>query len=354
MLFLFGLPVLMLAACRTPRKACARAERKLARAVMQCPDLLTQQQLRDTVAITVPGDAGAGEATYTLADMDSVVALCNTLVNRSLRYNTDRRKEHEAEAASLRHALRADELELKRLRAYACRIDTVSVQDSLFSMRIWAEKGRLKYVYYVHPRTASTVVERTVPRVSLRDLPCPPQGVDERWRLWCIILACVLLLVVARKAWGLWMSMKTWGTMSFVLLLASGAVAQSDSLAKAAEKEWMRPATDGRLWHDLPPPANLVHAGDYLQHSGRMRSTGTWVTLAGVLVGGVLATENEGVGLSVAGASAMLGLHFNLRSSRSLRKAGSFLQSGYRIENRYEIIPDSIDQGPHLRIVPVK
>lgn len=354
MLFLFGLPVLMLAACRTPRKACARAERKLARAVMQCPDLLTQQQLRDTVAITVPGDAGAGEASYTRADIDSVVALCNVLVNRSLRYNTDKRKEHEAEAASLRAALEADNLELRRLRAYACRIDTVSVQDSLFSMRIWAEKGRLKYLYYVHPRTATQVVERTVPRVSLRDVPCPPVGVDERWRLWCIILACVLLLLLARKAVGLWASIKTWGTLSMALLLATGARAQPDSLAKMAEREWLRPATDGKLWHELPPPANLVHAGDYLQHSGNMGQSALWTAVITGAVGAVLHTENPDVGRAVWALGGGATLYFTHRKHRSLRKAGSFLQSGYRIDKRYEIVPDSIDQGPHLRVVPVK
>jgi hypothetical protein len=35
-----------------------------------------------------------------------------------------------------------------------------------------------------------------------------------------------------------------------LLLVATGAVAQQDSLAKAAERQWLRPATDGRLWHE--------------------------------------------------------------------------------------------------------
>ena len=78
------------------------------------------------------------------------------------------------------------------------------------------------------------------------------------------------------------------------------------------------------------------------------------MALPGRLVGGVLARETGGVGPTGAGACLIGGVHFNLASSRSVRKAGSFLQSGYQITNRYEIVPDSIDQGPHLRIVPVK
>lgn len=351
-LFLFGLPVLMLAACRTPRKACVRAERNVARAVYLCPAILQATTRTDTVQVTVPGDAGAGEAQYTQAQIDSVVHLCNVLVNRSLKYNTERRKEHEAKLGEVQGELSATTQQLRALRAYVCRFDTVAVQDSLFSMRIWADsKGGIKYLYYVHPRTVTTTRTTTTPGVSLRDAPCP-DGVATWWRTVALICMGLLLLTNLRKLVGLFMSMKAWAMLA--LLATTTGMAQTDSAAKAHEREWMRPATDGRMYHQLPPPANLVNAGLFLEHDARMQRTGIWSALIGGAASAVLWEHNPDVGRSLAAASGTSLLYFTIRSNRSRRKAGTLLQSGYRIDHRYEIIPDSVEVGPHMRIMPVR
>lgn len=352
-LFLFGLPVLMLAACRTPRKACARAERHVARAVYLCPEILRATTRTDTVTVTVPGDAGAGAAQYTQHQMDSVVHLCNVLVNRSLKYNTEKRKEHEAEEQVLQQHIAQAGRELRQLRGYVCRFDTVVVEDSLFSLRVWADRDGIAYLYYVHPRTASATVTTTTPGVSLRDAPCPPVGVASWWRTVALIAMALLLLTNLRKLIGLWMSMKTWGTLTLMLVATTGT-AQPDSTAKAHEREWMRPATDGRMYHQLPPPANLVNAGLFLENDARMQQTAWWVALIGGAASAVLWSHNPDVGRFTAassGGAVLLLLH---RSANSRRKAGLLLQSGYRIDNRYEIIPDSVDVGPHLRIMPIR
>lgn len=352
-LFLFGLPVLMLAACRTPRKACVRAERNVARAVYLCPEILSATTRTDSVQVSVPGDAGAGEAQYTQAQMDSVVHLCNVLVNRSLKYNTEKRKEHEAEELAFQQDLAQRDRELRQLRGYVCRFDTVVVEDSLFSLRVWADRDGIAYLYYVHPRTASATVTTTTPGVSLRDAPCPPVGVANWWRWVALILMGLLLLMNLRKIIGLWMSMKTWGTMT-LLLVATTGMAQTDSTAKAHEREWMRPATDGRMYHQLPPPANLVNAGLFLEQDARMQRTGLWAALIGGAASAVLWEHNADVGRSLAAASGTSLLYFTIRSNRSRRKAGTLLQSGYRIDHRYEIIPDSVEVGPHMRIMPIR
>lgn len=354
MLCLFGLPVIMLGACRTPRKACERAQGHVNKAVMLCPDLLTQHQRTDTISLTVPGDAGAGQATYTQAEMDSVVSLCNMLVNRSLRHNTEKRKEHEAQRDALQLQVATAEQKLRALRAYVCRFDTVVVEDSLFSLRVWTSGNAIKYVYYVHPRTVSTAHTTTVPRVNLRDQPCPPVGVSDGWRLWCIILGMALLLTWLRRIAGLWASMKTWGALSLCLVLSTGTSAQADSLARAAERSWMRPATDGRLWHDLPPPANVVNAGAFITDAGNKGQTALWTAIACGTVGAVFHRHNADASRAIWAVGGGVSLYFLHRHNRSLRRGGALLQSGYRITQRYEVVPDSIAPGPYLRLTPLK
>lgn len=136
-----------------------------------------------------------------------------------------------------------------------------------------------------------------------------------------------------------------------VLFLTSWpASAQVDTTART----WLQQPYDGRLWHDLPPPANVVTAGLLLEHDARMQRSAVWGIVAGSAAGTLLYLQNRDAGLGVIGASIGLGLYFDLRGIESRRRAGALLQSGYRITNRYEILPDSVAPGPHLRIVPIR
>jgi hypothetical protein len=144
--------------------------------------------------------------------------------------------------------------------------------------------------------------------------------------------------------------MKTLITI-LLALLATSAIAQRDSTTGA----WMQARThDGKLWHDLPPPANVVHAGMQTVHASRMKDRSLLFALIGGAAGGVLWTQNEHVGKAVVGVSLGMSLVYQFKGNRSQRHGGVLLMSGYQITERYELVPDSVDVGPHMRIAPIK
>lgn len=110
---------------------------------------------------------------------------------------------------------------------------------------------------------------------------------------------------------------------------------------------------DSRLgkWHDLPPPMNIVNGGFLLEHSATTRRDATYVALAGLAVGAVMYTQNPAVGLGIGTVAIGYSIRLNLRSVKSQRKAAQLFQIGYRAEYLYDVVPDSIDAHPHLRII---
>ena len=112
--------------------------------------------------------------------------------------------------------------------------------------------------------------------------------------------------------------------------------------------------TDHRLgrWHDLPPPMNIVNGGFLLEHAATTRRDATYVALAGLAAGAVLATQNQAVGIALGTAAVGYSIRLNLRSAKSQRKAGQLFQIGYNALYLYDVVPDSIDAHPHLRIIP--
>lgn len=135
-----------------------------------------------------------------------------------------------------------------------------------------------------------------------------------------------------------------------IVLWALPAKAQHDSIPRT----WMQQPYDGHLWHELPPPANVVNTGILLEHDSRMQRSAVWGIIAGTAAGTILYTQNRDAGLGVIGASIGVGIYFDLRGIESRRRAGALLQSGYQVTNRYEILPDSVAPGPHMRIVPIR
>lgn len=73
-------PILLLCvalttACSTPRKACRKAERHMARAVWLCPDILHQ----DSVAMAIPATKDSLAAAPASPDLDSLLEACRAL-----------------------------------------------------------------------------------------------------------------------------------------------------------------------------------------------------------------------------------------------------------------------------------
>lgn len=138
----------------------------------------------------------------------------------------------------------------------------------------------------------------------------------------------------------------------FCFLLTVCAVGQVDSAAKAVEDTWMQPRSDGRMFHSLPPPVNVVNGGAALDYAGAVKRDALWLKLVGVGVGAALWTQNEQVGYVVGGLAFSYSMVLDFRSSKSTGEAGRLLRSGYSINERYDLVPDSIDDGARERLIP--
>lgn len=117
----------------------------------------------------------------------------------------------------------------------------------------------------------------------------------------------------------------------------------------------MQPRTDGRISHDLPPPANVVVAGYALVHTATTRRDAWWLRLGGAALAGALYAADEehrlAAPLAIAGACFTYSIVLDFRGNKSLRYAGHHLQSGYNVNTRYDIVPDSQGEGPHTRLL---
>ena len=87
-------------------------------------------------------------------------------------------------------------------------------------------------------------------------------------------------------------------------------------------------------------------------YAGENRRNAWWVRLIAAGAGAALYTQNETAGYLVGGLGFLYSVRIDLRAARYERNAGLLFQSGYRLDNRYELVPDSIDQQPPRRIVP--
>lgn len=189
---LAGMSVLLLA-CSTPRKACRKAERLVARAVWKCPEILQLDTVRDTVAVTIPGRDSTGAATYADADPDSLAAVISQLsealdTERRLFFNAARDIHARAEAERARQAA------TRNVRRTVCRFKPIHVFDGPLELHIKADGDSIQYAY---------ALDATQLRVPVAT-PCPPRaqpgkatitGVAEWYRTGFWVLIALLIAI---------------------------------------------------------------------------------------------------------------------------------------------------------------
>lgn len=145
--------------------------------------------------------------------------------------------------------------------------------------------------------------------------------------------------------------------LPFLLLcLPLFSVAQVDSTQRAYyDSLWLNTRSDGRISHDRPPPGNVVAAGYALVHKATTARDAWWLRIGGALVGGLLYAADEerrlAAPLAIAGACFTYSVALDFRGNKSVRYAGHHLQSGYSVNTRYDIIPDTEGVGPHVRLL---
>lgn len=211
-ILMYGLLALMAMSCTGPRKAlqraCAKAERHMAKAIYLCPDLLKPIVQHDTVEVLVQGGSAEGATGYTQADMDSLSKLCSELVAYAQSRASSARRELEEERRTKRTGKTTPDV-VSRLRKSVCELEPVMHADSLITLKMWTEDGKLRYRYQILPRTAKAVTTHTSTQVAVQ-APCPPEGVASWYRTWFWALLFSLALFLFLFGRVLYYSLRAW------------------------------------------------------------------------------------------------------------------------------------------------
>ena len=175
----------LLSGCSMERNAarkCAKAESRIKEAIELCPSVMTAKVERDTIVVYTEPSAGAGERSYSQASMDSLATICSRLVSK-----------YRAKADS---AITHDEV--RYLTRALCDFETITVADTNLLLKIWTEKGKVRYFYNVLPRTILVPTEKAVRTFTTE--PCPPQGRVKSWgwagAVWGLIAGLVIGFVL--------------------------------------------------------------------------------------------------------------------------------------------------------------
>lgn len=179
--------VALLSACGSPRKACRKADRHIARAVWLCPDVLHQ----DSATVTWPPTSDTIAAQPSRPDLDSLLAACRTLniaLQAARLHAAPPLETHTpiSAAPSVKHAV-------AKVQAAACNWEG-------FTERV----GRVTIT--VHNIDGTPVLLVDDPG-EVRKVPCPPgvtqtvvTGVAGWYRPAFWILAVLLVLIYINDA----------------------------------------------------------------------------------------------------------------------------------------------------------
>ncbi len=196
-LSLVGLLVLV-SACSTPRKACRRADRLVAKAVYQCPDILRAKT--DTVYVQLPADSALAQVQWSdsLVDTDSLLAACDSLrravevlaLNSLLQ--TERLQDQVARQRRVNEAT-------ARLQREACRVEPLEMERTDFTLKVWQDPitGKLNAQVNVRPRTVPC------PETTIQVNPgnATVTGVATWWKVWAIVATVLLAVALIALRW---------------------------------------------------------------------------------------------------------------------------------------------------------
>lgn len=179
--------VALLAACGSPRKACRKADRHIARAIWLCPDVLSRDSA--TATLLVPGDSTTGALTYTQHDLDSLLAACD-----SLRGDVQHTDTLPAQVVYVRNE--KPRAAVQRFRSRVCRPEPVHEDTDQYSVRIWMDStsGEIRYLLTIWPQ----VVEQKVPCDPVVSRP-DKTLTEKKEHPWYAYVLLVLLILA-----GLW------------------------------------------------------------------------------------------------------------------------------------------------------
>lgn len=174
--------VALITACSSPRKACRKADRYIARAVWLCPDVLA----RDSATVTSQPDSATFTAAPSQADMDSLLAACRTLNAALMAARTDFPVQKQAAALPRANAVAHAVAQLQRA---ACDWKPFTEHFGRISIEVRNQGG-------------TPLLILTDPG-EVRKVPCPPTvnktvitGVAEWYRtFFWLVIACLLSML---------------------------------------------------------------------------------------------------------------------------------------------------------------
>lgn len=170
-----ALLALLLSACGSPKKACRRAQGYMHKAVLMCPEMA--QLHTDTVVITLPGDSVQGTLTYAPAEVQRILAACDSLAKANTTHDTT-----------------YIERRVVQLRRQACTVEPLNIDRPDMSLHVWQDKltGRLQYTAQLKPRTVEA--PHTVPQIIAG--PVVVSGTSIPWYMWVLVGALCILSTV--------------------------------------------------------------------------------------------------------------------------------------------------------------
>ncbi len=182
-------------ACRTPRKACAQAERHVAKAVWLCPQVLLAQI--DTVEL--PGDTLRDTLVWAPVDVDSLLAACDTLRRAAEVLALNSVNQQERMQATIRRQ-QAVMNATDALRRKACRVEPLNAFTADFDLAVWqGEDGALQYEVQLHPRTVPCP---PCPVVRTTAAPAERSGIAPGWRTIALVQLPLLILLIMALFWS--------------------------------------------------------------------------------------------------------------------------------------------------------
>ncbi len=190
--------VLLLNGCGGAARKCVKAERQVAKAVYNCPGILTVK--RDTVFVQLPADTVVAEGAGVTTDVDSVLAACDSLRAAAEAFamtTIGLNNSQQEEIARLARVSRA----LGSVRVQACTVPPIRFgnADATAIVVFNPTTGKLEGELWSHPRKVpcpTTAIEVNPGNANIH-------GVATWYRtgFWLLVALIIVWQLLRRLRW---------------------------------------------------------------------------------------------------------------------------------------------------------
>lgn len=189
--------LIAVSACGTPRKACRKAQKHIAKAVWLCPEALRADTSGRSVSVQLPGDTITDTLRWSDADVHAIMADCDQLrealaserdLYATVLINNERQV---AQAKSDRNDA------LSKLRTSTCRFEPFTVSTGRTTVRIRPGSGVPLVTIEEHPVSRTVNCPPCPPQVTLGEVHVNgPTGKFYRIGFWSLLIFLIILALL--------------------------------------------------------------------------------------------------------------------------------------------------------------